>query len=162
MKKTINKDFFEDLQPEFEKYVNWSVEISDRIEEILEKKKITQRELAEKLGKSESEISKWLSGTHNFTLKSLAKIESILNEEILKICKDRKDDAFSKILDALAVSFQSNTFFDLENKTSSYFAFLDDFWCNKKSKVQLQTENFIDITSKNLITIENGETKRAA
>ena len=43
------------------------------------------KDLAEKLGKTEAEISKWLSGTHNFTLRSLAKIEIVLNETIIKI-----------------------------------------------------------------------------
>ncbi len=90
MKKNINKDFFSDLKPEYEKYVNLSVEISDKIEELLKKKKISQRELADKLGKSESEISKWISGTHNFTLKSIAKIESVFNESILKVSTERK------------------------------------------------------------------------
>ena len=42
-------------------------------------KNMTQKNLADMLGKKESEISKWMSGTHNFTLKTIAKIESVLN-----------------------------------------------------------------------------------
>lgn len=160
MKKNSNNDFFEDLKPEYEKYVNWSVEISDRIEVILEKKKITQREFAASLGKSESEISKWLSGTHNFTLKSLAKIETILNEEILKICKEKKDIALSVIFDALAFSFKSNTFSNLENEADLYSAFLNNILKNNKSKST--KNNYIDITSNDLITIDYGKTKDAA
>ncbi|MBK9334066.1 MAG: helix-turn-helix transcriptional regulator [Ignavibacteria bacterium] len=79
---TENK-LFDDLAPEIEKFVNRSVEISDRIEEILKSKNISQREFADMIGKSESEIRKWLCVTHNFTIKSIAKIETVLKEDVL-------------------------------------------------------------------------------
>jgi transcriptional regulator with XRE-family HTH domain len=41
--------------------------------------------LAQKLGKTESEVSKWLSGTHNLTLKSIAKIEIALDANLLDV-----------------------------------------------------------------------------
>ena len=82
--KAINKNFFNDLKPEYEALVNMSVEISDRIEEILKAKGITQKELAELLSKSESEVSKWMSGMHNFTLKSIIKIETVLGEKVIQ------------------------------------------------------------------------------
>lgn len=97
MKTNSNNNFFDDLSPEYEKFVNRSVEISDRIEEILKRKKISQREFAEKRGKSESEVSKWLCGTHNFTIKSLAKIESVLNEDVIKIIKDKTESQNNEI-----------------------------------------------------------------
>jgi transcriptional regulator with XRE-family HTH domain len=82
--KAINKNFFNDLKPEYEALTNMSVEISDRIEEILKAKGITQREFADLLGKSESEVSKWMSGMHNFTLKSIARIETVLGEKVIQ------------------------------------------------------------------------------
>lgn len=87
-KKT--KEFFNDLPEDIEIFVNKSIEISDRIESILKNKNITQRTFASLLGKEESEISKWLSGTHNFTLKTLAKIEKVLGEEIINIKQEIK------------------------------------------------------------------------
>ncbi len=83
-KSRTSKNFFEDLQPEYEALVNLSVEISDRIEERLKAKGITQKEFAEQLGKSESEVSKWMSGMHNFTLKSIVKIETVLGEKVIQ------------------------------------------------------------------------------
>ena len=65
-------------------YVDHSFNISDRISEIMNDKGITQKELAKRLGKSESEISKWMTGQHNFTIKSIAKIEDALDEKIIK------------------------------------------------------------------------------
>ncbi|GEM_PF-4974526 len=41
-----------------------------------------QKDLARLLVKGESEISKCMTGTHNFTIKTLSKIEAILGERL--------------------------------------------------------------------------------
>lgn len=69
-------------------FVNQSFDIVDRIHEILAKQGKEQKDLAKALGKKESEISKWMSGTHNFTIKTIAKIEAVLNEPIIHVSKD--------------------------------------------------------------------------
>ena len=66
-------------------YVDRSFQIVDRIYQILSEQGKDQKALAKALGKSESEISKWMTGTHNFTLKSLSKIEAILGQPILEV-----------------------------------------------------------------------------
>lgn len=43
---------------------------------------MTNADLARKMGKSPSEITKWLSGTHNFTIDSLTEISDALGIEI--------------------------------------------------------------------------------
>jgi len=68
---------------EVKRFVDNSIEVANQIHSILERQGKTQRDLAVALGKSESEISKWLTGTHNFTLKSISKIETMLNEKII-------------------------------------------------------------------------------
>ena len=65
--------------------IDHSFDIVDRIDEIMKRKDISQRQLAEMLNKSESEVSKWMRGTHNFTLKTIAKLETILGESIFAI-----------------------------------------------------------------------------
>ena len=47
-----------------------------------------QKDLAKALGKNESEISKWLSGSHNFTLKTIARIEDVLGDKLLEVVDD--------------------------------------------------------------------------
>lgn len=59
--------------------------IADRIVSILRSKGMTQRDLAEKMGKRESEISRWLTGRHNFTTNTIACISSVLEEPIIVI-----------------------------------------------------------------------------
>ncbi|MCB9234169.1 MAG: helix-turn-helix transcriptional regulator [Bacteroidia bacterium] len=60
-----------------------ALDISDQVHAILQKKGMDQKDLAKKLGKSESEVSKWLSGLHNLTLKSIAKMEAALGEDLI-------------------------------------------------------------------------------
>ena len=71
----------DDTRAEF----NLSFEIADRIDAMLKKRGITQKELAAKMGKRESEISKWLTGRHNFTTKTLAGISIALGEPVISI-----------------------------------------------------------------------------
>ncbi len=58
-----------------------------RINSLLKDKGYTQKDLAEKLNKKPSEISKWLKGEHNFTLRSLAKLEAELGEPLFYVPK---------------------------------------------------------------------------
>lgn len=73
------------ISKDVKREINFSFEIADRISDILLKKNISQRELATKLNKSEAEISKWMRGTHNFTISTIAKIENVLGEPIIEV-----------------------------------------------------------------------------
>lgn len=64
-----------------------SFAISQRILEILEHRGISQAQLARMLGKSESEISRWMKGDHNFTNETITKVEAALDEDILIVAK---------------------------------------------------------------------------
>ncbi len=66
-----------------------SLDVADRIHAILEKKGMSHKELAQSLGKSESEISKWMRGTHNFTFETIAKINVALGTKLIYIPKGR-------------------------------------------------------------------------
>lgn len=53
----------------------------------MESKGLSQKDFAKLLGKNESEISKWMRGTHNFTISTIVKIEQALGCKILSIQK---------------------------------------------------------------------------
>ena len=76
----------ESIRLEIPAYIKREIDLSfyvvDKIAEILRLKEMTQKDLADLLEKKESEISKWMTGTHNFTLRSIAKIEKALNSSI--------------------------------------------------------------------------------
>lgn len=67
------------------RFVRKSMDLADRISEVLEMQEKTQKDLAKALGKSESEISKWLSGQHNFTVRTLSTIEAALGVNIYTV-----------------------------------------------------------------------------
>ncbi len=73
------------VSDEVRRQVDISFLIVGRIHEILERKGFKQKDLAERLGKKESEVSKWMRGTHNFTIETLSSIEAALGEPILEV-----------------------------------------------------------------------------
>ena len=56
-----------------------------RIADAMKEKGISQILLAQKLGKHHSVITKWLSGTHNFTIDTLSDIEYILDIDLFQL-----------------------------------------------------------------------------
>ena len=73
----------EEQKAEFE----LSFGIAGRISEVLKEKDLTQKDFAHKLNKRESEISKWLTGRHNFTLQTIARIETALGCKLIAIAR---------------------------------------------------------------------------
>jgi transcriptional regulator with XRE-family HTH domain len=77
------------IPQEVKRMIDHSFAIVDRIDEIMIDKDISQRQLADMLEKKESEISKWMRGTHNFTIKTIAKLEAVLGESILAVSTNK-------------------------------------------------------------------------
>lgn len=61
--------------------------VSDKIAGLLKERGMTQKDLAKKMGRTEAEVSRWLSGMHNFTLATIAKITAELGTDILSVSK---------------------------------------------------------------------------
>ena len=59
--------------------------IAERISEILKAKGLTQKDFARLLNKRDTEISKWLTGRHNFTTQTIARIETALGNKLISI-----------------------------------------------------------------------------
>ncbi|CAH0999454.1 hypothetical protein LEM8419_00754 [Neolewinella maritima] len=78
------QEALERIPQDTRRFAKTSVEVIDQIHSELKRKGWKQNDLAKALGKQESEVSKWLTPGHNFTLKSLAKIEAALEVSILK------------------------------------------------------------------------------
>ncbi len=73
------------MTPEMKRQMELSVKIANRIYEILEEKGLSQKDLAHLLGKTETEVSRWLSGTHNMTMATIAKISAALDTDIVQV-----------------------------------------------------------------------------
>lgn len=88
-------------------------EITMRIYLLMKEKGMTQKALAEQLGKKPSEVSKWLHGGHNLTLKTIAKIEAVLKEDIINVPKRR-----SFVYEDSKSAMRKNTFTVFKNESS--------------------------------------------
>lgn len=64
---------------------NLSFGIAERLSEVLKTKGLTQKDFARILNKRDSEISKWLTGKHNFTTQTIARIETALGCKLINI-----------------------------------------------------------------------------
>ena len=73
------------VSSEIRRKVDLSFLIIDRIHSILQERGLKQKDLADMLGKKESEISKWMRGTHNFTIDTISMIEKALGQPILQV-----------------------------------------------------------------------------
>lgn len=87
--KIMNK-YRAKISEEDKALIDDSFALADRIHFLLEKHGITQRELAKRLNKKESQISKWLSGGHNFTQATLTKIGLAIGEKIYTIPDEKE------------------------------------------------------------------------
>ena len=82
---------FKNIDPNNRKFVEKNTDIVEEIYKIFEAKGYSQQDLAERLDKHPSEISKYLSGLHNLTLRSITKMEVALDCDIIMSCsKARK------------------------------------------------------------------------
>jgi transcriptional regulator with XRE-family HTH domain len=78
----------EETSPEMKKQMELSVAIANRIYAIIDQRGLSQKEFAQMLGKTETEVSRWLSGMHNLTIGTIAKISTVLDEDIIAVLKD--------------------------------------------------------------------------
>lgn len=65
--------------------INLSFAIAKRIDSMMTERGLSKKQLAEALGKRPSEITKWLSGQHNFTISTIAMISTFFGKSIITV-----------------------------------------------------------------------------
>jgi len=94
MRSKIFQRIIDNTPKDVDIFVDWYADLVVRINQILRENNISKKELAEKMDKHPSEISKWLGGEHNFTLRSLAKLSAELGEPLLEVPKKKVQAEF--------------------------------------------------------------------
>lgn len=89
--KTMN------IPREAEMMMDMSIMIGRKISEYLADNKMTKREFARLLGKSETQISGWFGGGHNFTLKTLAEISTVFRIDFSDVFHLKPDHSHRKV-----------------------------------------------------------------
>ncbi len=109
------KEYLEKIPTEERRETDLSFDIAKRIYDILKRKGWSQADFAKAAGKKEAEISKWLSGQHNFTIRTIAFIETVLGEGIVSVRKYRTSSVESK-----NAEIKGNTSYTRTKRHSSY------------------------------------------
>ena len=78
-KSKILSDLISEISPREQARTDNKMLLAAKIDEARKAKGWSQTKFAEEMGKQPSEISKWLSGTHNFTVDTLWDIEEKLD-----------------------------------------------------------------------------------
>ena len=85
MRSKVAQRILAEIPEETKIFTRLYADIVLRVNQLLKEKGFSQKDLADKLEKRPSEINKWLIGEHNFTLRSLAKLEAELGETIINV-----------------------------------------------------------------------------
>src|SRR6056297_1798478 len=90
-KNNIISDWLDQYgDPEIDAFVEKNLAITDKVLSALESKGWRKGQLSAAMGKTPSEVSKWLSGMHNLTLKSIIKMEAALGIDLFH-CEPTKE-----------------------------------------------------------------------
>ncbi len=85
MRSKVAQRILAETPEETKIFTRMYADIVVRVQQLLKAKGFSQKDLADKLAKRPSEINKWLVGEHNFTLRSLAKLEAELGDTIINV-----------------------------------------------------------------------------
>ncbi len=81
-----------------QEHIKFCMDVTDRIHELLNKKfDGNQKLLADKMGETETEVSKWFSGIQNFTIKTLIKLSVAFDEPVIAVCTYEDEECVSKL-----------------------------------------------------------------
>ena len=119
-RNNIISDWLEkNSNPEIDKLVEINLAIANKIHELLKERGLKPADLARMLDKKPSEISKWSTGMHTFTTKTIAKIGTVLGNDIIHI-EAQKEYVYLKVLvnqedDLEETTFENSEVFTTEN-----------------------------------------------
>lgn len=78
-------EIFNEIPQEMREETRISFAISNRLDTLMREKGLNKKQFAEALGKRPNEVTRWLSGEHNFTISILAMLSSFLGEPIITV-----------------------------------------------------------------------------
>lgn len=93
-KGNVLKNLFEEMKEIEKVQIETKSNLANALDNFLKNKGISKSEFASKMGKSPSEISKWMSGKHNFTIDTLMEIAHALKVDIGELLKFKPEPLF--------------------------------------------------------------------
>lgn len=78
-------DIFNEIPEEKREETRLSFAISNRLDLLMREKGLNKKQFAEALGKRPNEVTRWLSGEHNFTISTLALLSTFFGKPIITV-----------------------------------------------------------------------------
>lgn len=87
MKKATNsyRKMVASIPEDIKAEIDLSFAISDRIDFLMNERGLSKKQFADALGRRPSEITKWLSGQHNFTIATLGMLSAFFGQPIVTV-----------------------------------------------------------------------------
>ena len=80
------QEIFNEIPEEKREETRLSLDISKRLAALIQERGLNKQQFAEALGKRPNEITRWLSGEHNFTISTLAMLSTFFGKSIIRAC----------------------------------------------------------------------------
>jgi transcriptional regulator with XRE-family HTH domain len=94
--KTVLKSLLEEITPLEMKKSRDLMKLAARIDKLLVERGLSKIQFAKFMGKEASTISKWLSGTHNFTVDTLSEISDCLGVNLNQLFAEKPQQVVFK------------------------------------------------------------------
>ena len=79
------QEIFNEIPVEKREETRLTFAISNRLAALMQERGLNKKQLAEALGKRPNEITRWLSGEHNFTISTLAMLSTFFGKSIINV-----------------------------------------------------------------------------
>ena len=110
--------------------------LAARIDEGIKAKGWNKGEFATRINKEQSVITKWLSGTHNFTTDTLWDIEDVLNIKLMQLDDKPKEQILHYHI-TVQQSIDPDNFIEIEENKSEF-----QYW--KSATAKKQSNSYIN------------------
>lgn len=106
MRSKVLQELLDETPKDLRLMLKMQAQISMRVKELMEEAGMSQKELAEKMDKKPSELSKWLKPGHNMTLRTMAKLQTALEKPVMQVPRERSFDSKGTVVKSMKTSFR--------------------------------------------------------
>lgn len=79
------QEIFNEIPLEKREEARLSFAISNKLDALMKERGLNRKQLAEAMGKRPNEVTRWLSGEHNFTISTLAMLSAFFGKPIITV-----------------------------------------------------------------------------
>jgi transcriptional regulator with XRE-family HTH domain len=100
------QELLDEVTPLEMEQTNVKMQLAANIEDLIRSKGWSKTKFASEMNKSQPEISKWLSGAHNFTVETLVQISQVLGVEIAALFAQKQiKDVYTNTFSAASYQY---------------------------------------------------------